>query len=200
MLDSRMRAFKDRLLAPVVRAIGSSVHPHTLTAAALASGLAAACLIYLGAFGPALALWIVNRALDGLDGAVARARGTSSDLGGYLDILGDFAIYAAIPIAQAAARPELALGVMILLGTFYVNAASWIYLAAVLERRGRGAAATGEPTTITMPVGMIEGTETLVLFALAIGLPTFTSRIHGVMALLVGLTVLQRLMWARRAL
>ncbi|KAI4273163.1 MAG: hypothetical protein LQ337_004835, partial [Flavoplaca oasis] len=37
-----------------------------------------------------LLFWILNRALDCLDGALARHRGTASELGGFLDLLGDF--------------------------------------------------------------------------------------------------------------
>jgi hypothetical protein len=58
-----------------------------------------------------------------------------------------------------------------LLGSFFVNAASWMYLSAVLERRGAGAAARGERTTVTMPPGLIAGAETVVLYTLFLVFP-----------------------------
>jgi len=200
MLDRRLRAWKDRLLGPIALRIGQHVGPGAVTVAALLIGLGAALSLSRGASGAALALWLMNRFLDGLDGSVARETGRSTDFGGYLDIVCDFVVYASIPLAFAFARPDLALGVGVLLGTFYVNAASWMYLAALLERRGRGAAYTGEVTQVTMPAGLIGGTETLVLFAVAIAVPAATRATLWLMAVMVAITTLQRLAWARRKL
>ncbi len=200
MLDRWLRRWKDRVLAPIARWLGQHVGPGVVTVFALLVGLAAALALSRGATGLALGLWFVNRVLDGLDGAVARATGRSTDFGGYLDIVCDFVVYAAIPLAMAVARPDLALSVGVLLGTFYVNAASWMYLAALLERRGRGAASTGEVTRVTIPAGLIGGTETVVLFALAIAVPGATRATFWVMSVLVAITSLQRLAWAGRKL
>jgi phosphatidylglycerophosphate synthase len=200
MLDRWLRGWKDRMLAPIARRLGQHVGPGTVTIAALLVGLGAALALWRGASDLALVMWLMNRILDGLDGSIARESGRSTDFGGYLDIVCDFVVYAAIPLAIAAARPDLALGVGVLLGTFYVNAASWMYLAALLERRGRGAASTGEVTRVTMPVGLIGGTETVVLFAVAIAVPSATAVTLWVMSALVAVTTIQRLGWAGRKL
>lgn len=47
----------------------------------------------------------LNRLFDGLDGPVAR-RGGASDLGGFLDIVADFTIYAGFVVAVAVAEPS----------------------------------------------------------------------------------------------
>lgn len=47
---------------------------------------------------PSITFWLLNRALDCLDGALARHRNLQSELGGFLDLLGDFIVYALIPI------------------------------------------------------------------------------------------------------
>ncbi len=200
MLDRWLRAWKDRLLAPVARQVGRHASPGMVTLAALLAGLGAAFALWRGSSGLALALWIVNRTLDGLDGSVARETGRSSDLGGYADIVCDFIVYAAIPLAVAMARPGLTPGVAVLLGTFYVNAASWMYLAAILERRGQGAASRGEVTQVTMPAGLVGGSETVLLYALLIGVPPATAATIWAMAVLVGFTTVQRLLWAARTL
>ncbi|MEO5824645.1 MAG: CDP-alcohol phosphatidyltransferase family protein [Gemmatimonadales bacterium] len=200
MLDRWLRRWKDRMLAPIARRLGQHVGPGMVTVTALLVGLCAALALSRAATVLALGLWLANRLLDGLDGAVARATGRSTDFGGYLDIVCDFVVYAAIPLAIAVARPELALSVGVLLGTFYVNTASWMYLAAILERRGRGASTTGEVTQVTMPPGLIGGTETVVLFALAIAVPEATETTFWVMSVLVAITTLQRLAWAARKL
>ena len=81
--------------------------------------------------------------LDGLDGTLARVPARQTDFGGYLDILLDFAVYTAVPTGLAlglGTAPALA-ACAVLVGSFFVNAASWMYLSAVLERRGAGPAA-----------------------------------------------------------
>lgn len=202
MLDPFLRPVKDALLRPVGRRLGP-VHPTAVTGAALLLGLGAAAATWRGAFGVALLLWVGNRTLDGLDGIVARLHGRSSDLGGYLDLVVDFVVYAAIPVAFAlrpGAAPAVGRAAVVLLAVFYVNAATWMVLSSVLEKRGRGAAARGEQTAIAMPEGMVGGTETAVLFGLFFLLPERTVLLFWVMASLTAATALQRVVWAVRRL
>ena len=111
------------MLEPVAERL-TGVSPTALTGVGLLAGLAAAALAAAGLPLAALALWLLNRLLDGLDGELARAFGRQSDLGGYLDILADFTVYALIPLGLAFADGSpmtyLTLGVM--LSVFYVNA------------------------------------------------------------------------------
>jgi phosphatidylglycerophosphate synthase len=201
MLDGALRGPKDRILAPLVRAAGGA-NPFALTLLGFVAGLGAAAAIVLGSTAAAIALWVVNRLLDGIDGAVARRQGRASDLGGYVDILLDMFIYAAIPIAAAVAAPDaqgLWLALAALLGAFYLNAGSWMYLAAILEKRG--AASTGtRATAVTFPAGLIEGTETMILFTLFLLLPGHLAMLFWVGAVLVLVTAGQRLLWATRNL
>jgi hypothetical protein len=142
MLDEKLRKLKDRWLRPLVGVAGG-LSPNALTLLALAVGLASAGAAAQQLYGLGLALWAINRVLDGLDGAVARETGQQSDFGGYLDIVADFVVYAAVPIGffLGQATVELGLSLALLLGSFYVNGASWMYLAAILEKRSAGAGA-----------------------------------------------------------
>ncbi|MGH7518830.1 MAG: CDP-alcohol phosphatidyltransferase family protein [Gemmatimonadales bacterium] len=202
MFDDLLRAFKDRLLAPAARALGPSCPPAVVTLCALAAGVAAAWLAAERSYAWALAAWLANRVLDGLDGAVARVHGRASDLGGYFDILCDFAVYALVPIGLVAGAPtaEGWRALAILLAAFYLNAASWLYLAAVLERRGRGAAVSGQLTSVAMPAGLIAGTETIVFYTLFLLLPAQAVPLFLAMAALVLVGVTQRAVWAGRTL
>ena len=202
MFDLLLRPVKDQVLGPFARAIGRSVSPMTVTIAALAAGLAAAAFIARGAYGMALVLWGLNRVLDGLDGSLARVQGSQTALGGYIDIVLDFVVYAAVPISFVIATPDasLALAALVLLGSFFVNAASWMYLAAILEQRNQGASARAELTTITMPEGVVGGTETVVFYALFLLLPRHLVLLFGIMSVLVLASVAQRLIWAVRRL
>ena len=202
MFDQLLRELKDRLLAPLARLIGPRVSPSTISILAFAAGLGAGWAVVGRRNDVALILWLVNRVLDGLDGTHARVHGVQSDFGGYLDIVLDFVVYAAIPIAIVIAdgTVALALACAVLLGAFVVNSASWMYLAAILERRQVGAIARGELTTITMPPGIIAGAETIVFYALFLVMPARQLTLFWLMAGLVGLNVIQRLWWGRREL
>lgn len=194
MFDEWLRLYKDRLLGGMARRLGG-LSPNTVTLLAGVVGLAAAGAITVGQRGLALALWLASRVLDGLDGTMARVHGRSTDFGAYLDILLDFVVYAAIPLALAAAAPpDARYAALVLLASFYVNAASWMYLAALLERRGVHSGAT----RVVMPAGLVAGTETIVLYSAAIILPAHFEVICWVMAALVSVGIVQRLVWARR--
>lgn len=236
MLDRIGRSLKDSVLIPLERAIPRGISPNTVTWASLVPGVAAAVCAALGLWGWAFAAFAVNRVLDGLDGMIARKRDCQSDYGGYLDIVVDFAVYACIPIGvwlgatgytATADFPATAavLPLVVLLAVFYVNAASWMYLSAVIEkRRAMGAhrtaphhsaavtpggagnsanprsATPAELTSVTMPTGVVEGTETVVFFALFLLLPSYYPLLFSIMAVATAAGVVQRLIWAYRTL
>jgi phosphatidylglycerophosphate synthase len=202
MVDKVLREPKELVLRPLVRGPVRRIHPIAMTAVAAVAGIGAALAAAQGAYGAALLLWALNRVLDGLDGTLARVSGRQSDLGAYLDIVADHLVYAAIVLGLAfAAGTADALGaVAVLLASFYINGATWMYLAALLEKRRAGAAARGELTSITMPGGLIEGAETILFYTLFLLLPGALVPLFWLMAALVFITAGQRLLWARRAL
>lgn len=215
MIDRSLRTVKRRALTPI-----STLLAHRLvrrgagpvTWAGLGIGLAAALAAALGAFVAALALWLLNRVLDGLDGEVARRLGCADDRGGYLDMLVDLTVYAAVPIGAAIGTAGLtgATGapgsswtwplVAALLATYYVNLGSYAFLAALMEKRGRGAATRGEATSLVMPAGLVEGFETVVLVSAMLALPVQLPLWLGLTAVLVALTAMQRAWWGSRML
>jgi phosphatidylglycerophosphate synthase len=200
VIDHALRRRKEMVLTPIARAVPGGVHPTAFTAVALVPGLGAA--IAAGAPALALGLWLVNRLLDGLDGTLARRSGRQSELGAYADILADVIVYAAIPLGIAAGQGDRAAWIAAgaLLASFYVNAISWSYLSALLERRGAGAGSRGELTAVTMPSGLIEGAETVVLLGLALAVPAWSVAVMWVMAAGVAISIAQRAVWAARRL
>jgi phosphatidylglycerophosphate synthase len=160
----------------------------------------------------ALLLWLVSRLFDGLDGVVARRQGSQSDFGGYVDLLLDAIVYAAVPVALSlrAGTPAAYVAGLVLLAVFYVNIVSWTVLSSILEKRraeaqrsgatGSAGNAAARMTTIAMPSGLIEGTETLAFYTLFLIVPGAYIYLAGLMSVLTAVTVLQRLLWARRTL
>ncbi len=198
MRDHALRKYKDRLLETVARRWPASVHPNQISWAALGVGLLAAWAGWQQAYGWALVLWLANRLLDGLDGAVARLHHKQSDFGGYLDLMLDFVVYLAIPVGLVAAAPSAQhLWALVLLLTSYVlNVLSWSVLSTLLHKRGAVSSAT--VTAVSMPPGLIEGAETILFYLLFLLWPAGLFPLLLLLALLVYVTVVQRLWWAYR--
>ncbi|SNY91877.1 Phosphatidylglycerophosphate synthase [Cohaesibacter sp. ES.047] len=164
MLDARLRRFVD----PPVNALGQSlarlgVTANQITLAGLLLGVAAATAIALEAYWTGLAILLVSRLMDGLDGAVARVKG-KTDLGGYLDIVFDFIFYGLIPLGFAVARPENALPAAVLLTAFYANGASFLAYAIMAEKHKLSTVSHGSKS-LYFTGGLAEAGETYAVFA-----------------------------------
>ena len=222
MVDHVGRRLKDTLLDPLLGLIPKWVHPNGVTLLSLLPGLSAALFASLGMWLWALLAFALNRILDGLDGLIARGRGLQSDFGGYMDIMIDFVVYAAIPIGVwigvEAAVPasslqgdglasfdgdilSSALPLITLFAVFYINAASWMYLSSLLEKRraekpGTNGPAADRSTGVEMPAGLVEGTETVLFYLLFLLLPSYYPLLFYLMAAATSVGVFQRLHWA----
>lgn len=202
MLDSALRPVKDRLLRPAAHTAFGRLPPLVISALGLGFGLGAATAAWQQRPALAVLLWLVGRLADGLDGVVARETGRSSDVGGLVDFVFDTIAYAAIPLGLAFGVDDHAtwIATAVVLASFYVNAVSLGYVSALLEKRSLGATTRGEPTSATLPRGLVEGTETIVFFTLALAFPDAAATIWWVMAVAVVVTSLERVRWAARVL
>jgi len=201
LFDIKLRAFKDRLMYSLTGRWAEKINPDIITLASFTAGIACAAAALTGSFKTALLLWILNRFLDGLDGAVARRYKKQSDKGAYLDIMTDFTIYAAIPLSLALRCNSVLLwkAAAVLLAVFYINAASWMYISALLEKKKKK---TGGSllTSVEMPSGIVEGSETIIFYSLFFILPAYLLWIFYIMASLTLITVIQRLVSAMKYL
>ena len=136
MLDGWVRTRIDPLLDRAAKPIAAAGVPaNGVTVAACAVGLLAAAAIAAQWYLAGLALILLSRLGDGLDGAVARISG-QTDLGGYLDIVLDFLFYGAVPIGFVLADPPAnAVAGAVLVFSFYVNGASFLAYAVMAEKR-----------------------------------------------------------------
>jgi phosphatidylglycerophosphate synthase len=182
----------DRTLATGARrAVALGLSADRLTLAGFAVGLAAAVAIALGATGTGLALFLAGRVLDGLDGAVARIEG-ATDRGGYLDIVCDFAVYAALPLAFACLDPARnALAAAVLLASFLVNGSAFFAFAAIAAKRGLETAQQG-PKSIYYLAGLAEGAETILVFSFCCLVPAWFPALAVAFALLCGVSAVAR--------
>lgn len=196
MQDAYLRRQKDRLLTPMVGSAFASIHPNTVSLIAMIIGLGSVAAIVLQLYVVGLILWAINRIMDGLDGVVARVYQKQSDFGGFLDLVLDFVIYLTVPLAFMVALPtdaNLWAGIA-LLTSYVMNSISWTTLAALLEKRQLQS--TDRLTSMEMPTGLIEGTETIIFYTLFYLLPNHIALLFGIMAALVLFTAGQRVWWA----
>lgn len=199
MLDGWMRGVIDPVLGRMGKSLAErGVTADAVTLAGLGLGLAAALVLALGGPGWAAALPLMaSRVADGLDGAVARARG-KTDFGGYLDIVCDFVFYAAIPMAFVLRDPE-ANGVAgaFLLAAFYINGSTFLGYAVLAEKRGMQTRSRGEKS-LYFTAGLLEGTETIGFFLILCLLPWAFAPLAWAFAALCLVTALSRVLLAVR--
>lgn len=200
MMDKPLRRIKDQTLYPVVKKFGGKLHPTTLTLFGTVFAVLAALSALMGWYSIGLAFWLLNRLLDGLDGAYARIWDKKSDLGGYLDTLSDFLAYTIIPFGFVLHDPTTTRLIILafLFGTFYINAAAFMYLAAILERES--ADDNSKLTSLQMPRGIIEGGEAIIFFCAFFLFPHLIELLFLILSLLVIATTCQHIIWSIRNL
>lgn len=204
VMDDQLRAALRPALEPLAAgAARVGLRPVHLTVLGLALAVGAAGAAALGSWLVALVLWLVSRLADGVDGALARRTGTADDVGGFLDIVADFAAYGGYVFGVAVGAPSARLACAALLLSYYLNGSAFLALSGLAERRARRRVDDGD-RSVWFVGGLTEGFETIVA--------------HGVIALvghlavervvvvvwvftaMVGVTVLQRVAMAVRVL
>jgi phosphatidylglycerophosphate synthase len=165
VLDGKLR----RLIDPPLDRVGAflarlGLTANAITVAGFLFGAGSWAALAFTAYLTALGLILVNRLMDGLDGAVARHRG-ATDLGGYLDIVLDFLFYAGTPFFFAVGQPQSALPAAFLVFSFVGTGSSFLAFAAVAAKRGLTTQARGRKSIYYLG-GLTEGTETIGLFLL----------------------------------
>ena len=199
MFDAKLRRIIDPPLNAVARFLAArGVGANMLTLVGLCLGLVAAVAIGLGAFAWGLILIVLNRLLDGLDGAVARATGPT-EFGGYLDIVADYAFYVSIPVGFGFAASENLPYALVLVATFVLSGASFLGFAAIAAKRGRETNAHGRKAFF-YSTGLAEGAETIAAFIAMCIVPSAFALIATGLAILCVLTVVQRSLLAARVL
>ncbi len=195
MLDKAVQQALRPLMTRAARGlVRLGVGADAITFAGFAIGMAAAVAIAFQQYMPGLALLLLSRLMDGLDGAVARAT-QPTDRGGFLDITLDFLFYAAIPLAFALADPaNNALPAAVLLASFIGTGSSFLAFAAVAEKRHLHSVAFPDKSFYFLG-GLTEATETMAAFAAMCLWPAWFPQIAYGFAVLCGITIALRIGW-----
>lgn len=197
----------DRLLRPIIdKPLDSLAHvlaKEGITASFLSWGgflcgmTGAVCLVF-HFYWAGFIFFLINRIADGLDGAVARAEKAlgygkgPTDAGGFLDIVLDFFVYAAVPFFFAVGHPEQALAATFLIYSFIGSGGSFLAYAIIAEKRGRAATANGKKSFFHS-IGLCEGTETIVALSLIFLFPQAFAMIAYIFGVLCWITACVRI-------
>lgn len=208
MLDRPVRALLDRPVGALAAALDRpGITPDGLTVAGLVLGLGSAVAAALQLWALALALWLVSRVVDGLDGALARRRradgrqSSDSEAGGFLDITADFVVYGAtvlgvaLGVTAAYDAPWQPFAAVLL--AYYVNGAAFLAFSSIAERTGRR---IDDGRSLSFLGRIAEGTETIVVHSLWLIAPFWAWQLAVVWAVFVGVSAVQRMVAGYRAL
>ena len=205
MFDAPVRRALDRPLTAVAQILDRPhVSANRLTMLGLATGLGSAAAAATQLWWWALGLWLFSRAMDGLDGPLARRRkarvpGTpetspGSEAGGFLDITADFVVYGAtvvgVAIGASAQYDARWLSFLLVLLAYYVNGTAFLAFSSIAERTGRQ---REDGRSLSFLGGLAEGTETIAVHSLWLVLPAHAGVIATVWAAVVGLSAAQRM-------
>jgi phosphatidylglycerophosphate synthase len=198
MFDVALRRFVDPALNRIaVGIVNARISANMLTISGAGLALAAAFFITQSNFAAALGLILLNRIVDGLDGAVARIKGPT-EFGGYLDTICDYIFYLSIPVAFGLMDQFNQIPALLLVASFTLTAVSFLAFAAIAARQVSDDGTHG-PKAFIYSTGLMEGAETIVFFALFCLFPGFFPTLAIVFAALCLLTVLQRFILAAKS-
>ncbi len=214
MIDRSLRKALDRPLAVAARALDRPwITPDRLTLAGLVLGLASAGAAALQVWPVALALFLSSRVLDGLDGALARLRversrdradaasAPTSEAGGFLDIVSDFATYGA-GVVGVGIGATVGFGapwwpfVLVLLA-YYLNGTAFLAFSSAAERSGR---TIDDGRSFSFLGRIAEGAETIAVHSLWMLFPAVAWPVAVAWAVFVTVSAVQRAVTGYRTL
>jgi len=199
MFDEPFRLGFARLMRPIAHALGRlGVTPNHVTIATFVIAVCAAVLVGSGYPHVGLALWLISRIGDGLDGVLARVTASSTPFGGYLDITLDMGAYTGMVLGFASLHPERAFGWAAVLAGYVVVITSTLALSDAAGALGRQVSQTER--TFQLTPGIAEAGETSVMYVLWVLFPEHVGWLVWVWFAVLIATSVQRTHLAWRAL
>ena len=191
MLDHRINEIIHPIMNSMANHIPRQISANTITLTGFAVGAMAVPLLWLKLYSLAIAVILVNRFFDGLDGAVARKYGPTN-LGGYLDITCDFIFYSMVIFGFALAAPENnGLAAAFLIFSFIGTGSSFLAFAVAAEKQGTFFDANGLKAFYYLG-GLTEGTETILFFVIICIYPNYFPLLAVIFGSICWITVLGR--------
>jgi phosphatidylglycerophosphate synthase len=167
MIDTKLRKYLQKAFDGMARPlIAMGLSPTQVTLAAAFLGLAASGLVLFDTFSfrmAAIAVGTLSTLLDILDGTVARLTGRSSPLGAFLDLILDRIVEVSFIIAFAWTHAAAYWPSMAFLALVIVNFSAFLLAGSLFPNTGT--------KSIHYEGGLVERTETFLLFGLMLIFP-----------------------------
>jgi len=182
----------------LLKRIAQPLHKQRITAdqvtlGAFLIGMTALPLLAFEQYWLALIAIVLNRVGDGVDGALARLSGRTSDAGGFLDIGLDFVFYAAVVLGFALANPaQNALAAAFLLFAFMGTGSSFLAFAIAAKQQAIERPHFPNKAFYYLE-GLTEGTETVVALVVFCLFPEYFSTLAILFSIACLITTATRL-------
>jgi len=192
MLDPYVRRLIDLPLDFVGKILAKrGIQANTVTVLGFVTGLMAMLMIGIKKYEYAAIFLILNRFLDGVDGAVSR-HSRQTDFGGFLDIVSDFIIYSGVVFAFAIANPQYSFSAAFLIFSFIGPITSFLAYATIAAKRQIHSQRRGKKSFYYLG-GICEGTETAVVLILMCIMPGIFPELCLIYGILCWMTTIGRI-------
>ena len=199
MFDAAVRRLLPPVLTPVARLLArAGVTPNAVSLIGGLLGVGAGLLVARGFVWSGMIVWLVSRALDGVDGILARESQQASAFGGYLDITVDMAAYSAMLLGFAAIHAEGGWVWSAILVGYLLVTTTTLALSSALEHLN--AKVPDNDRSIQFTPGFAEAGETTLAYLLFALFPAVVTPMAWLWAGVCYATVIQRTLLARRLL
>ncbi len=186
MLDTRARGYIQKCVDGFAKySLLTKLHPNQITTLAFVVGVVSAVFIAFSKFPIAAVLLWVSGALDVLDGTVARLTGKTSKLGGYLDLVFDRMVEAAVILGFFFYAPQNALIYLLFFVSVLFNFSTFMLAGSLFQNEGK--------KSMHYDVGIVERTETFIVFTLMLIFPKYLDMFLLIFIALVFLTGIIRM-------
>ena len=174
------------------------ISPNQITLFSFTLGIFCFIFLSLGFIYTALFLFLLNRIFDGVDGALARLK-EPTDLGGFYDIISDFLIYALLPFGFILFDNNNFLSMSLLLTSFIGTCSTFLTTAWIFEKKKIKIEQLSKKSFFYSE-GLIEGTETIILFIFMFLFYEVANFIAWIFAILCFITSIIRIIKVRKIL
>lgn len=201
MLDSFIRPYINPPLRQIgERAFESGLTANMVTVVGFIIGMIGCVAIGLQAYSVGLVLLLINRFLDGLDGAISH-HGTRTDFGAYIDTIMDYTVYGAFALFFAMGSPIHALATSFLLFSLIGIASTSLGLVAMkLKAQSASSPLNTGPRSQYMMSGLVGDAEIIIFIILACFFPVAFSALAAILGVMCWITTVGRILEAKNLL
>lgn len=198
MLDKPLQQILQKPLKPFSKFFLNFLTPNQMTFLGLIIGIFMCFFIFFEQYLVALFFLLANRIADALDGSMARINGLTP-LGGYLDIVFDFIIYAGFVLSFGISKEHFTTISLVLLFSYIGTASTFLSEAAIMAKTKYNTENNLIlPKSIYYGSGMVEGFETILYMIFCLIFPNQFILISSIFAVMCFITFISRIFIAYR--